>query len=63
MEKEKPVFKTRVGGQALMEGIMMRGADKMCVAVREPSGNIFTEVSPVKVNAWHNIFFVRGVLN
>ncbi|MEG0305484.1 MAG: DUF1385 domain-containing protein [Oscillospiraceae bacterium] len=63
MEKEKPVFKTRVGGQALMEGIMMRGADKMCVAVREPSGNIFTEVGPVKVNAWHNIFFVRGVLN
>ncbi|MEG0395325.1 MAG: DUF1385 domain-containing protein [Oscillospiraceae bacterium] len=63
MEKEKSVFKTRVGGQALMEGIMMRGADKMCVAVREPSGNIFTEVGPVKVNAWHNIFFVRGVLN
>lgn len=28
MEKPKECFKTSVGGQALMEGIMMRGPEK-----------------------------------
>ena len=41
-------FKTSVGGQALMEGVMMRGPQKMCVAVRQPDGEIFTEVSPIR---------------
>ena len=32
----KERFKTSVGGQALMEGIMMRGPKKICCAVRKP---------------------------
>ena len=32
--------KTHVGGQALLEGIMMRGKYNWAVAVREPDGNI-----------------------
>ena len=38
MEKPKECFRTRVGGQALMEGIMMKGNGKICVAVRDPEG-------------------------
>ena len=33
-------FRTSVGGQALMEGIMMRGPEKICCAVRQPDGTI-----------------------
>ena len=35
--------KTHVGGQALLEGIMMRGKYNWSVAVREPSGAVYTE--------------------
>ena len=31
-------YKTSVGGQAVMEGIMMRGPAKWCLAVRTPDG-------------------------
>jgi len=40
---EVPVRPTHIGGQALMEGIMMRGKYNWAVAVREPSGAIYTE--------------------
>lgn len=63
MSEERACFKTRVGGQALMEGIMMRGPEKMCVAVRRPNGEIFTQTSDVKERIWHKLFLVRGILN
>jgi uncharacterized protein YqhQ len=34
---------TLVGGQAVMEGVMMRAPHSYCVAVRKPDGNIVTE--------------------
>jgi uncharacterized protein YqhQ len=34
---------TLVGGQAVMEGVMMRAPHSYCVAVRKPSGEIVTE--------------------
>ena len=37
-EPKKECFKTSVGGQALMEGIMMRGPKQICCAVRKPDG-------------------------
>ena len=40
----KERFKTSVGGQALMEGIMMRGPKKICCAVRKPDGTIETKL-------------------
>ena len=40
---EKPI----VGGQAVIEGVMMRGFGKTATAVREPNGNIAVEVKPV----------------
>lgn len=40
---ECAVKPTHIGGQALLEGIMMRGKYNWAVAVREPSGEIYTE--------------------
>jgi uncharacterized protein YqhQ len=37
------VTPTHIGGQAVLEGIMMRGKYNWAVAVREPSGTIYTE--------------------
>ena len=33
-------FKTMCGGQALIEGIMMRGPKKQAVVVRKPDGTL-----------------------
>ena len=39
-------FRTSVGGQALMEGIMMRGPEKIACAVRRPDGTITVARQP-----------------
>ena len=39
--------KPLVGGQAVIEGVMMRGFGKVATAVREPNGNINVQVKPV----------------
>lgn len=36
--------KTSIGGQAVMEGVMMRGPHKTAVSVRKPDGEIITKV-------------------
>ena len=41
-----PVRKTSIGGQALMEGIMMRGPKTTAMAVRDPKGEIVLETFP-----------------
>ena len=61
MKKEK--FKTSVGGQALIEGIMMRGPRQVCTAVRRPDGGIETKLDPVTTFSWQKIPLVRGVLS
>ncbi len=38
---------TLVGGQAVMEGVMMRAPHSYCVAVRQPDGSIVTEEMPL----------------
>ncbi len=53
--------KTSVGGQAVMEGIMMRGPAKWCLAVRTPSGQVVTELHDVKAQPWRKWPLVRGV--
>lgn len=64
MKKSKECFKTSVGGQALMEGIMMRGPRLICCAVRRPDGTIETQTEPVpKRGAWARIPLVRGALS
>lgn len=39
--------KCSVGGQAVIEGVMMRGPEKVAVAVRQPNGEIIVDVNPV----------------
>lgn len=62
--KEDGAVKTHVGGQALIEGVMMRGKYNWAVAVREPSGNIYTEehdlASGKHKNKWMYWPLVRG---
>ena len=37
-------FKTMIGGQALIEGIMMMGPEKKAVVVRKPDGGLEEKV-------------------
>ena len=56
--------KTHVGGQALIEGIMMRGRYNWAVAVHEPDGGIYVEehdlASGADRNGWMHWPLVRG---
>ena len=56
---------TLVGGQAVMEGVMMRAPHSYCVAVRKPSGEIVTEQAPLaRMSEMYRIFKLpvfRGV--
>jgi len=56
---------TLVGGQAVMEGVMMRAPHSYCVAVRKPDGEIVTEEKPIqKISEKYRIFkypLFRGV--
>ena len=58
-------FKTMIGGQALIEGIMMRGPEKDAIVIRGKDG-LTVEVSPRKLNppkSFKNWPFFRGVFN
>ncbi|MDY0235747.1 MAG: DUF1385 domain-containing protein [Gudongella sp.] len=61
-----PKHKTTIGGQAIIEGVMMRGPEKIAIAVRKPNKEIELKVEPVKSLAKrHKIFrlpFIRGVV-
>lgn len=64
--KEK--FKSKIGGQALIEGVMMRGIDKAAMACRLPSGEIEVEEWAVKSSGkdapWYKKTpLVRGCVN
>lgn len=61
---EDGAIKTHVGGQALIEGVMMRGKYNWAVAVREPDGAIYVEehdlTSGKDKNGWMYWPLVRG---
>ena len=58
---------TSIGGQALIEGIMMRGKDKTAMAVRRPDGEIeikYLDFTPIaKKHKFLGIPVLRGVVN
>ena len=65
-QEQRPTekFRTSVGGQALMEGIMMRGPKNICCAVRKPDGTIETKVEPTPTHGvWTKIPLVRGAIS
>lgn len=61
---EDGALKTHIGGQALLEGVMMRGKFNWAVAVRQPDDVIYTEehdlASGKKKNGWLYWPIVRG---
>ncbi len=62
--KKPECFKTSVGGQALMEGIMMRGPEQICCAVRKPDGTIETKLEPTpKHKGLARLPLIRGVVS
>lgn len=68
MKKEKATKTcTYIGGQAVMEGVMMRGKRSMATAVRDVEGHIQIEserlAPPEKTNKFFRLPFVRGVVN
>jgi len=58
--------KTTIGGQALIEGVMMKGPDKIAIAVRKPDNDIELKVELVRSLAKKSrIFtlpFIRGMI-
>ena len=55
---------TSIGGQAIMEGIMMRGPERTAVAIRLPNGKIYMRTQPTPQGSkWGKIPIVRGVVN
>ena len=65
--RSKKTNRTYIGGQALMEGVMMRGNRAMASAVRDPQGAIQIEseylVPPEKKKKITRFPFIRGVIN
>lgn len=60
-------FKTMCGGQALIEGIMMRGPKKQAVVVRKPDGQLETQVKDLRfIKDRYPVLglpFIRGIVN
>ncbi len=56
----------RYGGQALVEGVMMRGRGAIAVALRTPDGRIVCETEPLsgtfRATRWAKMPFVRGLV-
>ncbi len=67
MPKQEQKFKTMCGGQALIEGIMMRGPKKQAVVVRKPDGEQEIEEKELQfIKDKHPILgwpLIRGVVN
>ncbi len=59
----KEACPTKMGGQAVMEGIMMKGEKKTALAVRLPNGDISIETKETKTyGKWMKVPLVRGVV-
>lgn len=59
---------SNIGGQAVLEGIMMKHKDDYAVAVRKPDGEIFVQKETYRsiVYRWKKLTeipFIRGVFN
>ncbi|MCI8988124.1 MAG: peptide chain release factor N(5)-glutamine methyltransferase [Clostridia bacterium] len=66
-EKKRKKNCTYVGGQAVLEGVMMMGKTSMATAVRDPDGEIQIEAKRIKkgphLSRATKIPFVRGTVN
>ena len=64
--QKSPQKRVDIGGQAVMEGVMMKGPDAIAVAVRRPNGTIVvkrdTYTPPSKKHKWMGYPFFRGII-
>ncbi len=60
-----PEKKVAIGGQAVMEGVMILSPTCYAVSVRKPSGSIKTKVTLLKKGnvKWKQLMFIRGSIN
>ena len=67
MAKKKKGHYSGIGGQAVLEGVMMKNGEKYAVAVRKPDGEM-----EIEVQNYHGVLhgskikevpFVRGIFN
>ena len=64
MSEKENIHRTTIGGQALIEGIMMKGPEKTAMAVRTKEGEIVIEEKDNKQRKWYNKApFIRGTIN
>lgn len=67
MAKKKQNCSSGIGGQAVLEGVMMKNKDDYAVAIRKPNGEIDVELDvfpgTLAGSKIKNIPFVRGVFN
>jgi len=64
LSKENKPHRSKIGGQALYEGVMMRGSGREAMAVRKKDGSIHIETKDVPANKWYQKTpFIRGVFN
>ena len=67
MSKKKQTRYSGIGGQAVLEGVMMKNKDKYAVAVRKPDGEIDVTVEEYKGiggdNKYAQLPFIRGVFS
>jgi len=61
-----PTARFSYGGQALIEGVLMRGRDAVAVAMRHPDGSIVSASegldSPLHRSRYGRLPFVRGLI-
>ena len=63
-KKEVPLKKTTIGGQALIEGVMMVGPSRTAMAVRKGDGTIYVEEikQSERTTYFEKVPFVRGCI-
>ncbi len=66
MKRSAGELKFSYGGQAVIEGVMMRGAHSMAVAVRDPNGQIVIHEQPLSARLYRGRIartpFLRGLI-
>ena len=66
-KKNQACGRADIGGQAVLDGVMMKSPDAIAVAVRRPNGDIVVKreayTPPAKKHPWMGLPFIRGTVN
>lgn len=59
----KDACPTKIGGQAILEGIMMRGADRTATVIRLPDKSLYLSTEKLKTpSKWSKVPLIRGIV-